>query len=234
MILEAEHLTASYGVSQILFGINIQLAIAETVCMLGRNGVGKTTTLKTIMGIIRPRSGRVKFKGMEIGGMPPYKISRLGIAYVPQGRQIFPNLTAKENLLISARKGDHSTKEWTIHRIYDLFPVLKNRENFRGRSLSGGEQQMLCIARGLMQNPKLLLLDEIFEGLAPLIVQELLEVVQQLRKSGVSILLAEQSIKFATKIGSRCYILEKGQAVYSGNTAEIPQDVILKYLGTGQ
>jgi len=232
MILETEQLTASYGASQILFGIDIRLAKAETVCMLGRNGVGKTTTLKTIMGIVRPRSGSVRFDGKDISGVPPYKISRLGIAYVPQGRQIFPNLTTKENLLISARKGAHSAAEWTIQKIYTLFPVLKNRENFRGRSLSGGEQQMLCIARGLMQNPKLLLMDEIFEGLAPLIIQEILEVVHQLKKSDVSILLAEQSVKFAREIGSRCYILEKGQAVYSGNTAEIPQEVILKYLGT--
>jgi len=232
MILEAEQLTASYGASQILFGIDIRLANAETVCMLGRNGVGKTTTLKAVMGIIKPRSGSVKFNGTEISGVPPYKISRLGISYVPQGRQIFPNLTTKENLLIAARKGDPSVMEWTIQKIYDLFPVLKNRENSRGRSLSGGEQQMLCIARGLMQNPKLLLMDEIFEGLAPLIIQEILEVVQQLKKSGVSILLAEQSIKFAMEIESRCYILEKGQVVHSGNTVEISQDVILKYLGT--
>lgn len=234
MILEVEQLTASYGVSQILFGIDIQLAISETVCILGRNGVGKTTTLKTLMGIIKPHSGSVKFNGMEIRGMPSYKISRLGITYVPQGRQIFPNLSTKENLLIAARKGDHLAEGWNLLRIYDLFPILKTRENLRGRSLSGGEQQMLCIARGLMQNPKLLLMDEIFEGLAPLIIQELLEVVEQLKKSEVSILLAEQSFKFATKTGIRCYILEKGQVVYSGNTKEIPQEVILKYIGAGQ
>ena len=232
MILEIEQLTASYGASQILFGINIQLASSETVCLLGRNGVGKTTTLKTIMGIVKPRSGSVKFNGTEIGGVPPYKISRLGIAYVPQGRQIFPNLTTKENLLIAARQGDHSTMEWTIQRIYHLFPVLKNRENYKGRSLSGGEQQMLCVARGLMQNPELLLMDEIFEGLAPIIIRDLLEVVQQLKKSGVSILLAEQGVKSAMEIGSRCYILEKGQVVYGGSTAELSQEVILKYLGT--
>jgi branched-chain amino acid transport system ATP-binding protein len=184
------------------------------------------------MGIVKPLSGHVKFNGAEIGGVPPYKISRLGIAYVPQGRHIFPNLTTKENLLISARKSDHSATEWTIQRIYDLFPVLKNRENSKGRSLSGGEQQMLCIARGLMQNPKILLMDEIFEGLAPIIIRELLEVVQQLKKSGVSILLAEQGVKSAMEIGSRCYILEKGQVVYGGSTAELSQEVILKYLGT--
>jgi branched-chain amino acid transport system ATP-binding protein len=232
MILETAQLTASYGASQILFGINLQLADAETVCILGRNGVGKTTTLKTVMGMVKPHGGSIKFNGAEIGKMAPYQIARLGIAYIPQGRHIFPNLTAKENLLISARRRVNSTTEWTISRIYELFPVLKARENSRGRSLSGGEQQMLCIARGLMQNPRLLLMDEIFEGLAPIIIDGLLEVVQQLKKSGVSILLAEQNVKHAVQISTRCYILEKGQVVYSGNTSEISQDTIRKYLGT--
>jgi len=230
MILEIEKLTASYGISQILFGINIQVASAETVCILGRNGVGKTTTLRTIMGIIKPNSGSVKYNGTDISGMPPYKISRLGIAYVPQGRHIFQNLTTNENLLISARRGNNQATEWTIQRIYDLFPILKDRKNFRGRSLSGGEQQMLCIARGLMQNPKLLLMDEISEGLGPIIIKGLQEVVQQLKKSGVSILLAEQRIKFAMEISDRCYILEKGKVVYSGNTTEIPQETMQQYL----
>jgi branched-chain amino acid transport system ATP-binding protein len=223
MILETEHLTASYGASQILFGINLQVAKAETVCIIGRNGVGKTTTLKTIIGMLKPHSGSIKFNGANIGGMPPYKISRLGIAYIPQGKHIFPNLTTKENLMIGARKGENAATQWTIERIYKLFPVLKNRESFKGRSLSGGEQQMLTIARGLMQNPKLLLMDEICEGLAPIVVKELEDVVQELKKSGVSILLAEQSIKFAIAVSSRCYILEKGQVVFSGNTSEIPR-----------
>jgi branched-chain amino acid transport system ATP-binding protein len=232
MILDVEQLSASYGASQILFNINLQIDKAETVCILGRNGVGKTTSLKAIDGILKPRSGSIKFGGQEIGGLPPYKISRLGIAYIPQGRHIFPDLTTRENLLIAMRKGDNPEIEWTTQKIYQLFPVLKDRENFKGRSLSGGEQQMLTIARGLMQNPKLLLMDEICEGLAPLIVKELQEVVQELKKSGVSILLAEQNIKFAMAISSRCYILEKGQIVLSGSCLEIPQEAIGKYLAT--
>ncbi len=231
MILEARELTASYGASQILFGIDFELASAETVCILGRNGVGKTTTMRTVMGVLKPTGGSVRFDGFEIGGMPPHRISRLGIAYVPQGRYIFPNLTTKENLLIAARRGNRAASEWTIPKIYDIFPVLKNRENFKGGRLSGGEQQMLSIARGLMQNPKLLLMDEIFEGLAPIVIQEIMGVVSRLKESGISILISEQSFKFAAEIGGRCYILEKGQVVYSGNTTELPQDVIMKYLG---
>lgn len=231
MILEARQLKARYGASQILFGIDFQLAKGETVCILGRNGVGKTTTMRSLMGVLKPAGGSVRFNGTDIVGMPPYKISRLGIAYVPQGRQIFPNLTTKENLLIAARKGNHSASEWTLQGVYDIFPVLKNREWFKGRALSGGEQQMLSIARGLMQNPQLLLTDEIFEGLAPLVIQEIMGVVKQLKESGISILMSEQSVKFATEISDRCYILEKGQVVHGGNTADLPEDVVLKYLG---
>lgn len=232
MIFEAEGLTASYGVSQVLFGIDMELAKGETVCILGRNGVGKTTTLKTIMGILKPLSGTVRFDGLSLGGMPPYKISRLGIAYVPQGRHIFPNLTTKENLLIAARTGRSSSAGWTLQKIYELFPVLKNRENFKGGRLSGGEQQMLCIARGLMQNPKLLLMDEIFEGLAPLVIRHIMEVVHRLKESDISILISEQSIKAAMEIASKCYILEKGEVVYHGHTADISRETVLRYLGT--
>jgi branched-chain amino acid transport system ATP-binding protein len=231
MILEAQQLKASYGASQILFGIDFQLAKAETVCILGRNGVGKTTTMKTVMGVLKPAGGSVRFNGLDIGGMAPYRISRLGIAYVPQGRQIFPNLTTKENLLIAARKGDRTASEWTVQSIYDIFPVLKDREDFKGRSLSGGEQQMLSIGRGLMQNPQLLLMDEVFEGLAPLVIQEIMRVVKRLKESGISILISEQGVKFAREIGGRCYILEKGQVVYSGNTADLPEEIVLQYLG---
>ena len=231
-MLEVEKLSASYGASRILFDIDLKIGEAETVCILGRNGVGKTTSLKAINGICKPRSGSVKFGGKEIAGLPPYRISRLGIAYVPQGRHIFPNLTTRENLIIASRKGDNPEIQWTIQKIYQLFPVLKDRENFKGRSLSGGEQQMLTIARGLMQNPRLLLMDEICEGLAPLIVKELQEVVQELKKSGVAILLAEQNINFAVAVSSRYYILEKGQIVFNGNTSEITQDTIHKYLAT--
>ncbi len=232
MILETRGLTASYGASQILFGIDFRLERAETVCLLGRNGVGKTTTMKTIMGLLKPTGGSVAFNGIDIGGMAPYRISRLGIAYVPQGRHVFPNLTAKENLLIAARGIGHAPSAWTIQRVYEIFPALKNREGFKGGRLSGGEQQMLSIGRGLMQNPKLLLLDEVFEGLGPLVIQEIMSVVNRLKETGISILISEQSVKFATEIGGKCYILEKGQVVYAANTAELPDEVITRYLGT--
>jgi branched-chain amino acid transport system ATP-binding protein len=232
MILEVNNLSASYGASQILFGVNLQVDKGEAVCIIGRNGVGKSTTLKTLMGNLKPLSGSIVFDGKSIGGMKSYQCSRLGVAFVPQGRHIFPNLSTKENLLISARKGVDGQTNWTMDKIYQLFPVLKNRETSMGARLSGGEQQMLTIARGLMQNPKLILLDEICEGLAPIIVQELQEIMQELRKSGVSILLAEQNIKFALAVSKRAYILEKGAIVYTGNSDSIPRDVILKHLGT--
>jgi branched-chain amino acid transport system ATP-binding protein len=231
MTLETRQLTSSYGMSQILFGIDLSVEASETVCILGRNGVGKTTTLKTIMGMVRPLGGSVRFEGQEIGGLPPHEINRKGIGYVPQGRHIFPNLTTRENLVVAERRGKDPKTEWNLRRIHDLFPVLKKRESFMGRSLSGGEQQMLAIARGLMQNPAMLLLDEICEGLAPLVVKELEEIIGELRKTGVSILIAEQNVKFAVAVSRRCYILEKGQVVYSGNTAEIPPATLLKYLG---
>lgn len=232
LMLDVNKLSASYGASQILFDINLKVDEAETVCILGRNGVGKTTSLKAINGICQPKSGNIKFGDNEIAGLLPYKISRLGIAYVPQGRHIFPNLTTRENLIIAFRKGDNPETQWTIQKMHQLFPVLKERENQKGRSLSGGEQQMLTIARGLMQNPRLLLMDEICEGLAPLIVKQLQEVVQELKKSGVSILLAEQNINFALAMSNRCYIMEKGQIVFGGSSSEITQDIIHKYLAT--
>jgi branched-chain amino acid transport system ATP-binding protein len=231
MTLETQQLTSSYGLSQILFGIDLAVEASETVCVLGRNGVGKTTTMKTIMGIVRPLDGSVRFEGQEIGGLPPHEINRRGIGYVPQGRHIFPNLTTRENLVVAERRGKDPKTEWNLRRIHDLFPVLKKRESFMGKSLSGGEQQMLAIARGLMQNPTMLLLDEICEGLAPLVIKELEEIIGELRKTGVSILIAEQNVKFAVAVSRRCYILEKGQVVYHGNTAEIPPATLLKYLG---
>ncbi len=231
MTLETEHLTASYGMSQILFGIDLDVAASETVCILGRNGVGKTTTLKTIMGMVKPQSGNVRFNGKEIGGFRPHQINRMGMGYIPQGRHIFPNLTTRENLIIGVRRGKDQTARWNLQRIYEFFPVLKERESFMGRSLSGGEQQMLAIARSLMQNPTMLLLDEICEGLAPLIIRELEQIIVELRGTGVSILLAEQNVKFAMAVSSRCYILEKGQVVYSGKTVEVPPATLLKYLG---
>lgn len=235
-ILKLENIDAYYGESQILFGLGLEVKKSESVCILGRNGVGKSTTMKSIMGQLNPKThsrvtGSMKYLGRELVGMPSYQVSRTGIGYVPQGRHIFPTLTTKENLLIAERNGTDGKKEWTIERIYELFPRLKERENFKGGRLSGGEQQMLTVARGLMQNPDLLLLDEITEGLAPIVVEELGSVINELRKNDVTILLAEQNVNFALAVSSECYIIEKGKVVYHGTTKETPKDVFAQYLG---
>jgi branched-chain amino acid transport system ATP-binding protein len=232
MILDINQLTSFYGASQVLFNVSLQVNTSEAVCIIGRNGVGKSTTLKTIAGVVKPRTGTINFNGTSIGGLRTYQISRLGLAYVPQGRCIFPNLTTRENLLLSERKNKNPGTGWNLDKIHKLFPILKTRENSMGGRLSGGEQQMLTIARGLMQNPKLILLDEICEGLAPIIVKELEDIIQELRNSGVAILIAEQNVKFALAVSSRCYILEKGQVMYNGISSDIPKDILLKYLGT--
>lgn len=235
-ILKLENIDAYYGESQILFGLELEVKKSESVCILGRNGVGKSTTMKSIMGQLNPKAhsrvtGSMKYLDRELVGLPSYQVSRAGIAYVPQGRHIFPTLTTKENLLIAERNGTDGKKEWTIERIYEPFPRLKERENFKGGRLSGGEQQMLTVARGLMQNPDLLLLDEITEGLAPIVVEELGSVINELRKNGVTILLAEQNVNFALAVSNDCYIIEKGKVVYHGATKETPKDVFSRYLG---
>jgi len=232
MILEVKNLESKYDLSQVLFGINLHVDEGESVCILGRNGVGKSTTLNTIMGIVRPTGGEVIFEGNNIAGLPPYKISRKGIALVPQGRHIYPNLTVKENLILAERNtiDKSSGDQWNFERIYELFPILKTRGKQLGNRLSGGEQQMLAIARGLISNPRLLVMDEICEGLAPIVCQELIEVVKKLRAQGVSILIAEQSVKFAISISDRCYIIEKGSVVYEGASNAIPQEIIVNYL----
>ena len=235
-ILRMENVNAFYGESQILFNLNLEVPQSDSVCILGRNGVGKSTTMKTIMGQMNPKehnrvTGSMKYQGQELVGMPSHRIAQAGIAYVPQGRHIFPTLSVKENLIIAEKKGVDGSQEWTMERIYDLFPRLKERENFKGGRLSGGEQQMLTVARGLMQNPKLLLLDEITEGLAPIVVDELGTVINTLRKNGVTILLAEQNVKFALAVSSQTYIMEKGAIVYHNATAMIPSEIFTKYLG---
>lgn len=235
-ILELRDVNAYYGESQILFGLNVGVQKAQSVCILGRNGVGKSTTMKSIMGLLNPKAhsrvtGSIRYGETELAGLPSYKVSRAGIAYVPQGRHIFPTLTTRENLLIAERKNPEGGQEWTIERIYELFPRLKERENFMGGRLSGGEQQMLTVARGLMQNPRLLLLDEITEGLAPIVVDELGEIINRLRENNVTILLAEQNVNFALAVSNVCYIMEKGSIVYSGETEKTPREVFAQYLG---
>ncbi|MBS5604508.1 ABC transporter ATP-binding protein [Clostridium sp. AF18-27] len=236
MILQLNGVNAFYGASQILFGVNVEVEEADSVCVLGRNGVGKSTMMKSIVGNLNPKekslvTGSIRYCGDELVGLPAYRIARKGIAYVPQGRHIFPTLTTRENLMMAERKAQTGENAWNLERVYELFPRLKERESFLGGRLSGGEQQMLTIARGLMQNPRLLLLDEITEGLAPIVVKELGEIIASLRRQNVTILLAEQNVNFALSASRKCYIMEKGHIAYSGLTAEIPKEVLNQYLG---
>lgn len=236
MILQLNGVNAFYGASQILFGVNVEVEEADSVCVLGWNGVGKSTMMKSIVGNLNPKekslvTGSIRYCGDELVGLPAYRIARKGIAYVPQGRHIFPTLTTRENLMMAERKAQAGENAWNLERVYELFPRLKERESFLGGRLSGGEQQMLTIARGLMQNPRLLLLDEITEGLAPIVVKELGEIIASLRRQNVTILLAEQNVNFALSASRKCYIMEKGHIAYSGLTAEIPKEVLNQYLG---
>lgn len=238
MILSVKDVNSFYANSHILFDLNLEVDEGQVVCILGRNGVGKSTTMKSIAGQMNARNkakvtGSMIFDGKELVGIAPHKVAHIGIGYVPQGRHVFPNLTVRENLQIAERKPEEGGQIWTIDRIYDLFPQLKSRENSWGNNLSGGEQQMLAVARGLMQNPKLLLLDEITEGLAPVIVNELKEIIKKLRDEyKVTILLAEQNAKFALSVSEYCYIMEKGSIVHSDKTEGITKEIIEQYLGT--
>jgi branched-chain amino acid transport system ATP-binding protein len=222
MILDVNHLYTSYGLSQILFDVSLSVEEGECVSLLGRNGVGKTTTLRSIMGLTPPRQGQVLYKGRDITGQPAYRIAQMGLGFVPEDRRIFPDLTVRENLDVARKppKSTHTTV-WTAERVYELFPVLANLENRKGGYLSGGEQQMLTIGRTLMGNPDLLLLDEPSEGLAPLVVRDLERQVRRLKESGITILLCEQNAKFATALSDRAYILEKGQVRFSGTIQEL-------------
>jgi len=221
---------AYYGDSHILHGVSLELARGEVVCLLGRNGAGKTTTALTIMGYLAPRPGRVTFEGKDIGGWPPHKVSRAGIGFVPQERGIFPSLTVKENLTTTARHG--AKGRWTLDAVYKLFPRLQERERNLGFQLSGGEQQMLSIARALMLNPTLLLLDEPSEGLAPLIVREILEVLRTLKREGLAVLLIEQNLRSALDLGDRHYVMSKGQVCFTGTSRDLEgnEQVLRDYL----
>ncbi len=233
MILEVQDVYTSYGLSQILFGISLQVNKGECVALLGRNGVGKTTTLRSIMGLTPPRRGKILYNGRDITGKPPFRVAKLGIGFVPEDRRIFPDLTVRENLDVARKPpaSPHATV-WTIERIYEIFPVLAKLDSRKGGYLSGGEQQMLTIGRTLMGNPDLLLLDEPSEGLAPLVVRDLGEQIQRLKAEGITILLCEQNAKFATALSDRAYILEKGQVRFAGTIAELQEneDVRRQYL----
>jgi len=235
MLLEVKEIQSYYGKSHILHGVSMKLAEGDLVCLLGRNGVGKTTTLKSIMGIVQTQEGNILFRGKELIGRAPYQIARMGVGIVPEDRRIFPSLTVNENLVmgIKKEKDEASSKQgWTIEKAYESFPQLKERKDSKGAHLSGGEQQMLTVARTLMGNPELILVDEPTEGLAPLILKRVLEMLSTVRESGVTILMVEQNFKAAIKIADRFYIMSKGRIVFEGDgpALQAAEDVRKSYL----
>jgi branched-chain amino acid transport system ATP-binding protein len=219
-LLDLDGINTYRGPAHVLRALSLRVGEGETVCLVGRNGAGKTTTLRSLMGLTHARDGAVRIFGHVTTDWQPYRIAALGVGYVPEGRRIFPNLSVEENLKVPLdRKGP-----WTIARIYELFPRLAQRKSNKGRQLSGGEQEMLAIARALLLNPKLLLLDEPSQGLAPLIVQEVFRVVAAARQQGISVLLVEQNVRAAVEIADRAYVLDDGRVVYSGIAAEFAKD----------
>jgi branched-chain amino acid transport system ATP-binding protein len=227
-LLAIEELYAAYGLSRVLFGVSLEVAAGECVCLLGRNGVGKTTTMRSVMGLLAPTAGHIRWKDTDIAGWSPHRVARAGIGFVPEDRRIFAELTVWENLDVAARAARRGGGRWTTDAVYDLFPVLRELRNRPGGFLSGGEQQMLTIARTLMGNPELILLDEPSEGLAPLVVEALLENIRALKDQGLTILLAEQGIDFSLALADRVYVLEKGTIRYTGPAAELRDDQALR------
>ena len=232
-MLEVRALEAAYGRSQVLFGISLDVRDGEVITLLGRNGMGKTTTVRSIMGIVRPKAGEVRFRSQALERLPSYRIAQAGIGLVPEGRQIFPNLTVYENLVATAANRAGSKDPWTLDKVYGFFPQLKERSTHYGNQLSGGEQQMLAIGRALMTNPRLLILDEATEGLAPRIRAEIFDSIIRLKSSGLALLLIDKDVRALTRIADRHYVLEKGKVVWSGDSAELTSepDVQRRYLG---
>jgi branched-chain amino acid transport system ATP-binding protein len=230
-MLEVEGIHTFYGLSHILFGVSLKVEPREVICLLGRNGAGKTTTMKSVIGITPPKQGIIRYKGEEITGIEPYLLARKGIGYVPDDRRIFADLTVGENIEIAEKKAE-SGEEWNKERVYGLFPALKEIENRKGGCLSGGEQKMLAIARALMGNPELLLLDEPFEGLAPALVRTLEGQLKKLKEAGLTVLLAEQNVRSALKLSDRGYIIDDGHIRYQGSIEELKEndEVRKKYL----
>ena len=232
-MLSLKGIKAFYGTSQALFGIDFSVGRGEVVTLLGRNGMGKTTTINSIMGIVSPSSGSIKFEGVEIANLPSFKTANLGIGLVPEGRQIFPNLTVKENLIATASNHQKNANPWSLEMIFDMFPELAQREGSMGNLLSGGEQQMLAIGRALMTNPQLLILDEATEGLAPLIRDEIWQSLGQIRDNGLSILVVDKNVADLIKLADRHVIIEKGKVVWTGTSDELQSNEELqhRYLG---
>ena len=232
-LLEISHIDTYYADSHILFDLSITVDAGEVVCLLGRNGAGKTTTVRSVAGLTPPRTGAIILRGRDIVGLPPFRIARLGIGFVPEDRRVFPNLTVHENLEVARKTwGGGGSILWTAERVFELFPRLEERRRQRAGSLSGGEQQMLTIARTLMGNPEVLLLDEPSEGLAPLVVEMLEEQLRRLKAAGLTIMLTEQSVRFVADLGDRVYILENGTVRYQGTMREFlgDEDVRRAYL----
>jgi branched-chain amino acid transport system ATP-binding protein len=232
-LLELRDLQTSYGLSRILFGISLTIARGQMVSLLGRNGMGKTTTVRSIMGLTPPTSGSIRFDGDEILGRPAYRIAKRGIGLVPEGRQVFPNLTARENLVATAANYGVAREPWTLEKVLALFPRLAERAGSMANLLSGGEQQMLAIGRALMTNPRLLILDEATEGLAPLVRDEIWRSLERLRASGQSILVIDKNVKALTRIADRHYIIERGRVVWDGTSQQLAQasPIQHRYLG---
>jgi branched-chain amino acid transport system ATP-binding protein len=232
-VLQVRRLEAAYDDSHVLFGVSFEMAAGEVVSLLGRNGMGKTTTISSITGILPPRGGKVFIGGVEVTGWPSFRIARRGVGLVPEGRQIFPNLTVRENLLAMAGNWIGKPDPWDLETTLDLFPTLRTRLDSSGSVLSGGEQQMLAIGRALMTNPQLLILDEATEGLAPLIREQIWRVLARLKAAGQSILIVDKNIKALGRIADRHYVLEKGRIIWSGGTAELREHPELqrRYLG---
>lgn len=228
MILQVENIQTYYGESHALQGVTLQIKEGETVCLLGRNGAGKSTTLRSIIGLTPPRSGHVRFDGQDITGWPAYRIARLGIGLVPEDRRIFPGLSVRENLLIGEYHRPGASKHWSVERIFDEYPMLAELAEQDGATLSGGQQQMLAVARSLMSEPRLLLLDEPNEGLAPVIVQQIGALIDQLSKT-TTILFTDQSVHFALKHARRAFILEKGRVVHEATSEDLAKDIDIQH-----
>jgi branched-chain amino acid transport system ATP-binding protein len=223
-MLKVEALQASYGLSQVLFGVDLEVHRGEVVTLLGRNGMGKTTTLRAIMGMTPPHGGIITFEGRELRGLSSFRIANLGLGLVPEGRGIFPSLTVWENLTATSAPGPSGKPRWTTQAILDLFPWMHERRKQMGGQLSGGEQQMLAIARALMTNPELLILDEATEGLAPIIRQEIWKVLRKLKASGQSILIVDKNLKILARLADRHYVLERGRVRWSGDSSTLSRD----------
>src|SRR6516225_6818781 len=232
-LLEVDAIETCYGLSQVLFGMSLQVRAGEMVALMGRNGMGKTTTIRSIMGLTPARAGRIRIADKEVRELAPFRIAQLGIGLVPEGRQIFPNLTVQENLVAASANRFGSADPWTIEKIHDLFPRLAERRANMGNQLSGGEQQMLAIGRALMTNPRLLILDEATEGLAPLIREEIWNCLSMLKAQGQSVLVIDKNVEHLARIADRHFIIERGRAVWSGTSEQLiaEPDLQHRYLG---